>query len=81
MEVVLSDRTRVDCVTATHAVEVDFGAHWAESIGQSLYYALHTGLRGGVVLIVRPDEYRYWLRLNTAIDAYRLPLDTWMVAR
>ena len=39
MEVVLKDKTRVDCLTDEHAIEVDFAKKWAESIGQSLYYA------------------------------------------
>ena len=28
-----NDRTRVDCLTDTHAVEFDFANKWAESIG------------------------------------------------
>ncbi len=46
------DFTRVDCLTATHAVEFDFAKKWAESIGQALYYSLMTGKRGMVVLIL-----------------------------
>ncbi|MDA3971626.1 MAG: hypothetical protein PF442_09775 [Desulfobulbaceae bacterium] len=51
-EVVLADHTRADCITATHAIEFDFGKKWAEAIGQSLYYSLQTGKRAGVVLIL-----------------------------
>jgi hypothetical protein len=47
-----SDKTRVDCLTATHAVEFDFANKWAESIGQAEHYALMTGKRGMVVLIL-----------------------------
>ena len=43
MEYVLKDRTRVDCLTDKYAIEVDFAKKWAESIGQSLYYAEITG--------------------------------------
>ena len=46
------DFTRVDCLTATHAVEFNFAKKWAESIGQALYYSLMTGKRGMVVLIL-----------------------------
>ena len=35
VEVVLADMTRADCITSTHAIEVDFGKKWAESIGNS----------------------------------------------
>ena len=80
IEVVLPDKTRCDCLTATHAIEFDFGAKWAESIGQSLYYGLQTGKQPGVVLILKKQkDYRYWLRLNSTIQHYKLPIDTWMI--
>lgn len=79
-EYVLPDRTRVDCLTNTHAIEFDFGKKWAESIGQSLYYSLQTGKRAGVVLIIRKKKhYRYWIRLNTTIQYFKLPIDTWIL--
>ena len=46
------DYTRVDCLTKTHAVEFDFANKWAESVGQAEHYALQTGRRGKVVLIL-----------------------------
>jgi len=80
VEVVLPDKTRCDCLTATHAIEFDFGSKWAESIGQSLYYGLQTGKRPGVVLILKKQkDYRYWLRLNSTIQHYKLPIDTWKI--
>jgi len=76
----MPDGTRCDCLTTTHAVELDFGSKWAESIGQSLYYSLQTGQRAGVGLILERDaDYKYWLRLNTVIKQYNLPIDTWMI--
>jgi len=78
LEVALPGKTRCDCVTEKHAIEFDFGPKWAESIGQALYYSIQTGKRAGVVLILeKPDDYKYWIRLNTVIDHYRLPIDTW----
>ena len=47
-----SDKTRVDCLTQTHAVEFDFANKWAESIGQAIHYHLMTGKRAKVVLIL-----------------------------
>jgi len=77
-EVVLPDKTRCDCVTEKHAIEFDFGRKWAESIGQALYYSIQTGKRAGVVLILeKPGDYKYWIRLNTVIDHYGLAIDTW----
>jgi len=78
MEVIMPDHTRCDCLTNTHAIELDFGAKWAESIGQSLYYGLQTGKIPGVVLILEQDtDRKYWIRLNSTIQYYGLPIDTW----
>lgn len=77
-EVVLADKTRADCITASNAIEFDFGKKWAEAIGQSLYYSLQTGKRAGVVLILDgPKDRKYWLRLNSTIQHFKLPIDTW----
>lgn len=48
----LSDKTRVDCLTDTHAIEFDFANKWAESIGQALHYGFMTGKKPKVVLIL-----------------------------
>ena len=80
MEVTQADKTRVDCLTDTHAIEFDFGAKWAEAIGQSLYYAIQTGKEPGVVLILEKDEdSRYWKRLNKTIDQRNLNIKTWQM--
>ncbi|QFT53522.1 hypothetical protein FIU95_02915 [Microbulbifer sp. THAF38] len=78
IEFVLPDRTRVDCLTATHAVEFDFAPKWAESIGQALYYAGQTRRRAGVVLILRDSgDVRYLRRLRSAVASAGLALDIW----
>lgn len=77
IEVVLPDRTRCDCLTGTHAIEFDFGNKWAEAIGQALHYGLQTGKRPGIVLILEyPKDRKYWIRLNTIIEHYKLPIDS-----
>lgn len=77
-EATLPDRTRADCITATHAIEFDFGKKWAESLGQALYYSLQTGKRAGIVLILeKQSDMKYWLRLNSTIRHSKLPIDTW----
>ncbi len=79
-EVTLPDRTRCDCLTSTHAIEFDFGSQWAEAIGQALYYSLQTGKRAGVVLILeKPKDRKYWIRLNSTIEHFNLPIDAWIV--
>lgn len=76
----LADKTRVDCLTDTHAIEYDFGNKWAEAIGQSLHYAFQTNKRAGIVLIIeKPKHLKYWYRLNSVIEHYKLPIDAWKV--
>ncbi len=76
VEFVLPDRTRVDCLTASHAYEYDWGKKWAEAIGQSLWYAANTGRRAGIVLILRtPADHRGLQRLRRTISHYNLPID------
>ena len=78
IEVTLSDRTRCDCITKAHAVEVEFGKTWHHSIGQSLHYALQTNKRAGVLLIIElPKDRKYLERLNRVIKTYNLPIDVW----
>lgn len=61
-----ADFTRVDCLTKTHAVEFDFANKWAESIGQAEHYALQTGKKGKVVLILEnpQKEIIYYKRVK-----------------
>ncbi len=82
IEVVLSDKTRCDCVTDTHAIEFDFGNNWAEAVGQSSYYSIQTKKKAGIVLILENTKDRkYWIRLNTTIQHFDLPIDTWNVGK
>ena len=79
---VLADNTRADCITTTHAIEFDFGKKWAEAIGQSLFYSLQTGKRAGIVLILdNPRDRKYWIRLNSTIQHFGLPIDAWEMAK
>lgn len=80
IEYVLSDKTRVDCLTHVHAIEVDFAHKWYEAVGQSLFYSLHTGKRAGILLILeKPDDYKYFIRLNSTIKYHKLKIRTWFV--
>jgi hypothetical protein len=80
VEVVLSDKTRCDCVTDTHAIEFDFGNNWAEAVGQSSYYSIQTKKKAGIVLILKNMKDRiYWIRLKNTIEHFDLPIDTWKV--
>lgn len=76
-EYVLDDKTRVDCLLPEYAVEFDFAKKWAESIGQSLYYAIKTNRKPGVVLILKSDKDNiYLLRLQTVGEKYNIKIWT-----
>ena len=81
IEVVLPDRTRVDCLTFKSAIEYDYGPKWYEAIGQSLHYAMFTGRRAGVVLIIKESEMRFYNRAQALVDHYNLPIDVSVVPR
>lgn len=77
-EVVLEDRTRVDCVTGEYAVEVDFAPKWAEAIGQALYYAMRTGRKPGILLIMESErDARFLERLIAVTDS--LGIEVWTI--
>ena len=77
-EVILSDRARVDCVTATHAIEFDFAPKWAESIGQALYYGYALNKKPGIVLIIENKEkdQKYINRVKAVAEIYGITLWT-----
>ena len=66
MEYRLNEKSRVDCLTDTLAVEVDFAPKWKECIGQALYYGRKTKRIPACVLILENGEndlkYLYRLR-------------------
>lgn len=57
------DRTRVDCLTDTHAIEADFAGKALkpyEALGQAIHYSRMTGKLPGILLIVvQPSDCRY----------------------
>lgn len=77
-EYILSDRTRIDCLTTDYAIEFDFANKWAESIGQSLYYALSTGKKAGVVLIMEngQKDLKYLKRLQDVSEKHNIKIWT-----
>lgn len=76
MEYVLFDKTRVDCITAEYAIEVDFAKKWAESIGQALYYAEVTGKKPIVALIVGEDDDKYIDRVKRVAEKHGIKVMT-----
>ncbi len=72
-----TDKTRVDCLTNRYAVEFDFANKWAESVGQAEYYALKTGKRGKVVLILEDSkkEFVYYDRVKKLSEIHNFDVE------
>ena len=75
----LKDKTRVDCLLEDYAIEVDFASKWAESIGQSLYYASETSRKAAVLLIMEDEEkdLKYLHRLKSVSHTHGI--DIWII--
>ena len=61
-EVRTFDKSRVDILTDSEAIEVEWSKKWKESIGQSLLYSIETNREPGVILLSRGDDLKYLLR-------------------
>ena len=68
----LKDLSRVDCLTETHAFEVDWadGMKVYEAIGQSLYYASQTDKKPGILLLIRKDNSEKHIRKIQEVIRY-----------
>jgi hypothetical protein len=76
-EYVLPDRSRVDCLTNTHAFEADWaqGLKVYESIGQALYYSAETRRQPGILLLIKnKNSERYIRKVKRVIEAFNLPI-------
>ena len=78
LEYKLPDSTRVDCLTQEYAIEFDFAPKWAESVGQSLYYAICTNRKPAIVLILENGlkDYKYLNRLLVIAKLYGITVWT-----
>jgi hypothetical protein len=77
-EYVLKDLSKVDCLTDTHAFEVDWadGMKVYEAIGQSLYYSSETGKLPGILLLIRKENSKKHIRkVREVIKAFDLPIE------
>lgn len=66
IEFQLKDKSRVDCLTDSLAVEVDFANKWSECIGQALYYGSITKKQPACLLILEngDKDLKYLKRLR-----------------
>jgi hypothetical protein len=81
-EVDLPNGTRADCVSPTHAIEIEFSESWAEALGQALSYAASTGKLPGIFLVCRHEQgqcLKHALRLEETVGYWKLPVTVWRV--
>ena len=79
IEVRLADATRCDCLTKTHAIEVDYASKFYEAVGQSLHYSIITGKLPGILLLMKDkSDQIYLVRLKKIILKYKLPITIWI---
>ena len=71
-EYVLNDLSKVDCLTDTHAFEVDWadGMKVYEAIGQSLYYSSETGKLPGILLLIRKENSEKHIRKVQRVNKF-----------
>ena len=72
----------VDCITDEYGIEVDFTDHWAQAIGQALYYASELERRPAVILVcnegVKADTcLRHRRRFVDAVTYWRIGMYLW----
>lgn len=80
LEYELPDKTRIDCLTETHAVEVERAHRWAESIGQALHYARMSETKAGIALIIEhADECRHLDKIQNIIRTQCIEIDIWTI--
>jgi len=69
---------RVDIVTDTFAIEVDFAEKWSQSVGQTLYYSEKLNKKAGILLVVNGMfDDRYVKRLMSV--AYKHNITVWIM--
>ena len=81
-QVATSEGTIADCVSDTHAIEVDFTPKWAEAIGQSLHYAEQLQRRAGVILVCTNPGlcFAHTNRVRRIVEYNELNITIWMCA-
>lgn len=74
-EVRLPDGARCDLVNENYAIEIDWAHKWAESIGQSLYYAEILKKKPGIILLISsPKDKVFIKRCQTVCRLYAITL-------
>ena len=79
-EVILSDGSRADIISTSHAIEVDWSKKWTEGVSQSLWYAFQTNKKAGLILIIKDEtDTKEVIKVNSLINHYDLPITLWTI--
>lgn len=78
----LPNGTYVDCISTTHAIEVEFSQKWAEAIGQALMYASELERRPGIIVICRPETspsvcLKHAYLIEQTVTYWRIGMSVW----
>ncbi len=72
--------SRVDCLSPTTAIVVEYQDYWREAVGQALVLATESGLKPGIVIVCRNDE-GHCINAAAGIQAtlahFAIPLTLW----
>lgn len=79
----LPSGTEVDCISDTHAIEVDFTSKWAEAIGQALQYASALERLPGIILVCRAGDdpslcLKHRLLIEETVSYWRIGMTLWL---
>lgn len=75
----LPDKTRVDLLTDEYAIEFDFANKKYEAVGQALHYAIMTGKKPKIVLILdkkhEQKQMKYVERIKNIGNVYNIEVE------
>ena len=63
---------RIDVLTSTYAIEVDWLNKWHEGLGQAQHYGFITGKAPAVALIIKPNEWPLNALRRSKLEEIRL---------
>ena len=67
----------VDCVSDTHAIEIDWNDKWREGVGQALVYSKLLDLKFGLILVCKENSTKEHLCYRHSRLCYRHGRPRW----
>jgi len=79
-EYTFDNGTRVDILTESHAIEIEYAYNWYEAVGQSLYYSELSGKKPGIILILaKRKEYKKYID-RTLLLSNKYGITVWTIS-